>query len=501
MLKPWGVRADSSTPLRINRALFYCSAHCRHIAARARRGQEWGPKRSIFKIKDLGSLKTPIPSPGLPVRKAHRRSLSSTHERALREVTSSEVEHRPVESADEVTPIVDQIVTGPRLLSDDLPACASVLHRTDQPHHCDILLHLAHCIMDGISNYLLLKIFLDLRTRLGLTFPSEDLFPSASFSPPRRSWIRVISLAISSNRMAKLSMRGGHTLPRKITSTTMFTPAHSDTKSYSLSVEDSRRVIRNCTRHQVTFGNVYPRYLRGEIDEDESEYRKREPMSTAGGPLDLPSYYNREWQHKGGAHNVSVFIGFDILTLPFMPLGETRNIKPGMPLPTLSQLLTPSLFFLRSRLIEQQMANMTRNLLSLDVLNARLLGRVQTLREIVQAVNRSPQMTRDLTLLTPMEQSRKGIVITHGGFSLGNVDRLLPLEYGSENGIKIALHRSGTRLHCRPMELYLGAETSRDQSHLYFFFDKNVFDREVVEEWLAEIQAATLHSIGGDVAN
>ena len=50
------------------------------------------------------------------------------------------------------------------------------------------------------------------------------------------------------------------------------------------------------------------------------------------------------------------------------------------------------------------------------------------------------------------------------------------------------------------MELYLGAETSRDQLHMHCFFDKNVFDREVVEEWLAEIRAATLHYLGGDVA-
>ncbi|TFK76291.1 hypothetical protein BDN72DRAFT_755683 [Pluteus cervinus] len=442
-------------------------------------------------------------------------------EQALREVSSSELEYKPAGSAEEVIDIMDRIVAGPRLLSDALQARIFVFPRTDQPRQCHIIFHLAHCITDGFSGILLSRTFLEylrsplgeplnLRTRLSLTLPSEDLFPSASLSQARRRWIRAISLIINSNQLARSP--GGHTLPRRVTSTTPFTHGHPGFMSSMFSVEDSQRVIRNCKRLRVTFGNVYPvlgqvalvrvllrRYLNGEIDEEEWEYRKREPMGMSC-PVNLRPYYNREWQRKGGAHNVSLFVGFFLLILPFMPLGEAQDIRPGVPLPTFSQLLTPSRFLLRSRSVKQQMANVIQNPLGLDVLNAGLPGHIQTLREVVRVANQTPKMTRDLTLLTPMEQSRKGFVIISGGSSVGNVDALLPPEYGSENGVKIAFHPSATRLRCRPMELYLVTTTFRDKLQMYVFFDKDVYDQEVVEEWLEEIRAATLHYLGEDIA-
>ncbi|TFK77444.1 hypothetical protein BDN72DRAFT_44127 [Pluteus cervinus] len=476
-------------------------------------------KSSISTIWSL--LKHRFPLLGCRVeRRSDTDVLFVVDERALYEVSSSELEHKPVASAEEAEEFLDRIVTGPRLLCDALQARIFVLPRTDKPCHCYILLHLAHCITDAISNILLLRTFLDylhtplgeplgLRPRLRLTLPSEDLFFSALLSPARRRWIRAISVIINSNRMTKLS--GGHTLPRRVTSATMFTPAHSGFVSCLLSVEDTRRVIHNCRRHEVTFGNVYPvlgqvalsrvllrRYLRGEIDEEEWIYRKREPMSTSG-PVSLRPYYNKEWQEKG-ALNVSLFLGFSFLTLPFMPLGEAQNIRPGMPLPTFSQILTPARFLLRSHSIKRQMANVIQNPLSLDVLNAGLPGHVQTVREFAQATNRNPHITSDQKLLTPMGQSQMGFVITHGESSVGNLDAFLPFEYGSENGTKIVLHRSGTRIHCRPMEFYLVAETFRGRLLMYIFFDKNVYDQKVVEEWLEEVRAATLHYLGEDIA-
>ncbi len=230
MQAPWAVRADSphtyERRLGTTELVFYWDGQfngtadiLQHAHIEVKNGD---PSVVFSKSRTSavwGLLKHQFPLLGCRLeRRTDDDILFVVDERALRQAASAEVEHRPVESAEEATAIVDQIITGPRLLSDALPARIFVLHRTDQPRHFHILFHLAHCITDVLSNCLLLKTFLDylhsplgepldLRTRLSLTLPSENLFPSASFSPARRRWIRLISLAIISSRMAKLSVR------------------------------------------------------------------------------------------------------------------------------------------------------------------------------------------------------------------------------------------------------------------------------------------------------
>jgi hypothetical protein len=58
------------------------------------------------------------------------------------------------------------------------------------------------------------------------------------------------------------------------------------------------------------------------------------------------------------------------------------------------------------------------------------------------------------------------------------------------------IYAHGTRLHCRPAELYLGASTTRQQLDFYVFWDQNVFDRETVEEWLGEVRGAAEFYLG-----
>jgi hypothetical protein len=38
--------------------------------------------------------------------------------------------------------------------------------------------------------------------------------------------------------------------------------------------------------------------------------------------------------------------------------------------------------------------------------------------------------------------------------------------------------------------LYLGASTARRQLGFYVYYDQNVFDKEMVEEWLGEVRGA-----------
>jgi len=72
---------------------------------------------------------------------------------------------------------------------------------------------------------------------------------------------------------------------------------------------------------------------------------------------------------------------------------------------------------------------------------------------------------------------------------------LLPLQYplGDESIAKtplVKLKKNTTVLRCRPSELYLGASTSRKSLHVGVYWDNNVFEEDIVTEWLEEVRAA-----------
>ena len=79
-------------------------------------------------------------------------------------------------------------------------------------------------------------------------------------------------------------------------------------------------------------------------------------------------------------------------------------------------------------------------------------------------------------------------------------DVLIPRNYPlSRSPSKVPIlhvYNSGTRLHCRPAELYLGASTFNQQLSFFVFWDQNVFDREVVSEWLEDVRSAAEFYLG-----
>jgi hypothetical protein len=61
---------------------------------------------------------------------------------------------------------------------------------------------------------------------------------------------------------------------------------------------------------------------------------------------------------------------------------------------------------------------------------------------------------------------------------------------------KLVVEYSRTYLHARPAELYVGAATSRKQLHLSVYYDGNVYEENVVREWLEEVKDAALWYLG-----
>ncbi|TFK42512.1 hypothetical protein BDQ12DRAFT_644218 [Crucibulum laeve] len=444
-------------------------------------------------------------------------------EERLRTCISEEIDSRTVESAEEARAIVEVMVNGPPILSNNLLARVSVFHRKDQPSHYYLVLLVAHIITDGMANTTILRTFLDrmssmpeglrwdMKERLALASPVEDLDPLQHLSIATRRWRLAIGRTIATNRFKKLS--GGHTLPRKITPRTPFTPAYSGSTAVMFSVEQSSNIIRNCRKYNLTFGNVYPvlahvalarllcrRFISGEMSSEEWEYRKREPLMTAG-PLNLRPFLDPEWFKRGGSGSPLVAISFFYYTLPFMPLGSASSIAPGDSLPDFDKFMSLGRLVLRSHMIKQQATSLMKHPLFSEITSTRLLANEEKTARIKKwQAGGIPEDLSDQPL-SALEQGKRGVVASHGGSSFGNVDLFVPLNYPLKNkkgDSTLRLVSSETFLRCRPTELYLGAATSQRKLRIHVFWDVNVFEGAIVKEWLEEVGKAIEFYLGQD---
>ncbi|KAJ3515915.1 hypothetical protein NLJ89_g1458 [Agrocybe chaxingu] len=443
---------------------------------------------------------------------------------SLQKSRPEEVSFYDISSADEALEHVEKINVRERLLSNDLLARIFILRRTDRPDTAHALIHGAHSITDGMANITILKTFLDrlcrtssqqswnLSERLALSIPLEDLNPHLKLNVARRRWLMAMAAVIYEMRNRKL--QGGHTIPRTITSRTPHTPALSRRMARTLSLEKSKMIILNCRKNGITFGNAYPilgqlattrtllrRYLRGDITEEEWGFRTKEPMFSAG-PLNMRPFLDKSWIDTGGFSSVCVSIGFFFYLLPFMPLGAGAKLRPGpgIQLPSFEEQLSTQRFFFRSRYIRKQADNYFRHPLFVELGEVNLPRRLARMQPVGDQWRRGGQPPQNLSdrPLSPKEQAATGFILGNGGSSMGNVDLLLPREYPSDRNVKpmIYLREEKTFLHCRPTELYLGASTSGQQLKLHVFFDGNVYDDEVVSEWLDDVVLATEYYLG-----
>ncbi|KAL5485657.1 hypothetical protein ACEPAI_6698 [Sanghuangporus weigelae] len=289
-----------------------------------------------------------------------------------------------------------------------------------------------------------------------------------------------------------------------------------------------------------------------EVSDIEWEYRRVQPMHFAG-PLNLRPYLDRRWYDAGGASNVCMAVGSYHIVLPCMPTPEpiyeelsfdSAIVKPqslshwlngprrvncylsdepeldffsgaDLPskadVPTFSSLLSPRRFLHRAHMVWAQNAAFMRHPLlhelqvthmhelcrqSRDVglaWRARQLGLKQTARDIATKPCSSPPVG-------------SGYVISNGGASLGNRDLLLPLHYPLSSTssardsaqVRPRLHIRDNIIHlrCRPGELYLGALAMQEQLTFFVYVDARVYDLNIVQDWLEDVRAGTLHYFG-----
>lgn len=201
----------------------------------------------------------------------------------------------------------------------------------------------------------------------------------------------------------------------------------------------SALIISKCRDYNITLNSAYHtffqvalsrllcrRHLRGEISDEEWEYRKRQPMLCVG-LVNLRPYCDRDWFNKGGSGEVGLIFSFYQHILPFMPLGAIANkntdhleLVDGAPL--FQDLMSFDRFLLRCASMRSKCETLFRNPRFLDICIAAHSDPLETIAARAaswrQAGERSMTTAEAHRLLS---YKAPGPVFSHRGASLGDV--------------------------------------------------------------------------------
>ncbi|KAI0780940.1 hypothetical protein BD413DRAFT_501199 [Trametes elegans] len=483
-------------------------------------------------------------------------------ERALSHHQPEEVTVRPVSSRGEVDAVRWRNIRDNPTEDSHILARVFAFTRVDEPGTYEVLLKAAHAIADGVSGATLARTFFDvlsspavqvppLEERLAMTLPSEALDPTLKRTPACRRWRRAVGRIILHNMRRKLA--GGHAMVRTATEASYRTPSVTSHAFVQLTPSESRKALDSCRRHKVTFGSViavlsqmaltrllHRRYLRGELSEDEWEYRRRQPMHY-GGPINLRPYLDQEWQRKGGVGELGVMIDYYDCTLPFMPTPYGARRDTGVPrvngAPPYSALLSRERFFHRAQLARQQVSRLAKHPLFLEIVRARqplYHYRRKVMVTHWQAAARGEPLPQ-YPELAKIDTASPDYCFTGALSSIGDLSFVLPSNYplpsshplsikvrhatdpmfgavGEASATRLPSVRppttaasdtvlrivnSATYLHSRPLEFFLGNSTSsRNTIDLMLTYDANAYRTEDAEEYLQECREAALYYLG-----
>ncbi|KAK0210933.1 hypothetical protein DFS33DRAFT_1296408 [Desarmillaria ectypa] len=438
-------------------------------------------------------------------------------ERRLKAHIPGEVIFMMVPSFSDADATVENILNQERILDDYHLVRLFVFGQSDQENCFHIVFHAAHCVSDGISHHTVARTLLDflssssppvptphLLERLALSLAADDLYPIRRLNIATQRWHKAMAHVIASIRFGKLNS-GGQTLPGNFTIHMNENPADSRKTVLHFTAEETLRILKICRDYGFGFGSVYVvlgqiamgrllcrRYAQGLMTKEEWEFRKREPTYTTG-PVNVRPYLDREWHTHGGAENPMLSIGFYVYPMSFVPL------KPEGAHSTFDALLSCQRFWYRCRIMKKRADDFLNHPLFLDIGSARYPPMIKMLKELESKAQTSYSKEEGLSI-PAIDQAKLGVVPSFGGSSFGSVDKLLPHEFPDPVGGKtprIHLRCSGVRLRCRPGEIYLGASTFRNELELVVYWDNNVTEKAIIEEWLQEVKRATSHYLLG----
>ncbi|PBK78307.1 hypothetical protein ARMSODRAFT_947198 [Armillaria solidipes] len=430
-------------------------------------------------------------------------------ERRLKSHIPGEVVFMTVTSFGDADATVENILNQERILDEDHPVRLFVFRQSDQKNCFHIVFHAAHCVSDGVSRHTVVRTLLSflssssppvpaprLSERLELSLATDDLYPVRRLNIATQRWHRAMAHVIASIRSAELNS-GGQTLPGNFTVHMNENTVDSRKTVLRFTAEETLRILKKCRDHGVAFGNVYVvlgqiamgrllcrRYAQGLMTEEEWEFRQTEPTYTMG-PVNIRPYLDREWYTRGGAENPMLSIGFYAYPMSFVPLKLEGAHS------TFEALLSRQRFWYRCRNMKKRATDLLKHPLFLDIGSVRYPQAITMLKELVSKAQASSSGEEDISV-PAIDRARHGVVHSFGGSNFGSADKLLPCEFpvGGETP-RIYVRCSGLRLRCHPGEIYLGASTFRNELELVVYWDNNVTEKTIIEEWLREVKNAT----------
>ncbi|KAG1818062.1 uncharacterized protein BJ212DRAFT_1479888 [Suillus subaureus] len=434
---------------------------------------------------------------------------------------------------------INDIMDGPRRLSSQLLTRAYILRRTDKSDHFHVVVVIAHCISDAAGTSTVLRAFFDtlssrieppyipLGKRVRMYQAFESNLGCSDLPLVKQRWRRALGYAIDLAWMSRF--KGGHTLPGDFRESTPHTSPKNRNHVSIFSRAVSSTILTNCHRHGITMNSAYyalsqvamarvlcRRYLRGQIPEEEWEYRKRQPMCVLG-PLNLRPYQDKDWFERGGSGDVGVGVGL------------VRRLELVDGAPDFPALMSFDRFLLRCANVKAQAQKLLEHPRLADICTSTLrlywaaFGKEVALKSLKMRDSVHPEdgdKSVSVQSLNP--------IYTQVGATLGNMDNLVPIDYPLPPEHYLSplhstphAHRAGylpwspqatafedaktPRLHVEywrvhphtpPAELYLGASTVRQQLQYFASYDQHVFSDKVVVEWLSELKDATLWYLG-----
>lgn len=190
--------------------------------------------------------------------------------------------------------------------------------------------------------------------------------------------------------------------------------------------------------NKLTFGHAHPvlsqisgarilhrRYLRGEISEEEWQWRKREPFHTHG-PLNLRPYLDPAWFKSGGDTVISLCINFFQFKLPFMPaISYSRKHQQQHVLdngaPPVASLLSNDRFLLRCNMIKKQSRALMKHPLFFEIANVKLPIGIDARRAAKGLWEQTfDGKTKELEVPIPSTMT-DAVVFASGGSNFGDV--------------------------------------------------------------------------------
>ncbi|KAG2153423.1 hypothetical protein DEU56DRAFT_727136 [Suillus clintonianus] len=569
MTSPW-TTLDSTPgrrvfcrPLGITETSFYWNGACNsaldtvmHIHLRTAEANDRDIYSQLNVMRSWASVKRRFPLIAAEVQECESGPRFIIREETITNLRPDDVTFMDINSFHHAECFINDIPDGPRRLSSQLLARVYVLHRTDKSDHFHVVLVIAHCITDASSTSTLLRTFFDtlssrieppyisLDERVHMYRDLESRSASGDLPLVKRRWRQALGYAILLVRTSQF--KGGHTLPGNFRQSTPYTPARSRIHVSIFSRTVSSTILSNCRRHNITMNSAYyalsqvafsrvicRRYLKGQISEEEWEYRKCQPMHVLG-PLNLRPYQDKDWFEAGGSGDVGANVGLVRYVLPFMPLGEmsmgdARRLELVDGAPDFPALMSFDRFLLRCANMKVQAQKVFKHPRLVDVCTSNLgPNRVALTREVALKLLRM----RDGGLPQDGDESLSvqslSPIITQVGSTLGNMDDLVPADYPLPPNHYLSplcstshAHRAGylpwsppaaafedaktPRLHVEywrahpqghPAELYLGASSVRQQLQYFASYDQHVYSDEIVMEWIRELKDATLWYLG-----